>query len=198
MSYSKSMDAFGITPEQAQHNLDAQAEMDRLLQVARYEEDVKHGVYNVKAPPKKGAAHDVAPPPVASSSTWLWVAAAAALVVVGGAAYLLSRKSYTANKAAKRRRSTGMPRWIKGYPSGSFSTAGVSTCRAKPPKGYPRARAKYALPECFMYPLDTRKRVRTAASRFGKHKRRYAPAVRAKIARRLDAAKRRFGIGEYR
>ena len=71
------------------------------------------------------------------------------------------------------------------------------TCRSKAPKGYPRKRSAYALPECFMYPLNNKKRVRTAAARFGKHKRRYPPAVRGKIARRLDAAKKKFHIGEY-
>lgn len=72
------------------------------------------------------------------------------------------------------------------------------TCRKKPPKGYPKKRSAYALPECFMYPLNNKARVRTAAARFGKHKRRYPPAVRGKIAARLDRAKRKFHIGEYR
>lgn len=72
------------------------------------------------------------------------------------------------------------------------------TCRTHRPKGYPTSKALYGLPECWMYPLDNKKNVRAAASRFGKHKRRYSKAVQAKVAKRIDAAKRRFRIGEYR
>lgn len=70
--------------------------------------------------------------------------------------------------------------------------------RAAPPKGYPRKRSKYGWPAGYMYPLDTKRRVRSAASRFAKHRRRYPARMRATIAKRLDAAKRRFRIGPYR
>ena len=55
----------------------------------------------------------------------------------------------------------------------------------------------YGWPHGFMYPLVDAKHVRLAASRLGKHGRRYPPVVRAVIARRIDAAKRHFGIGPY-
>lgn len=72
------------------------------------------------------------------------------------------------------------------------------TCRTKRRKGYPKKRSKYALPECMMYPLRTKKEVRNAASRFGHWKWKYSPTVRAKIAHRIDRAKKRLKIGEYR
>ena len=49
-----------------------------------------------------------------------------------------------------------------------------------------------------MYPVHDRPHVRKAAQRFGKHRLSYSPAVRKKIAAKIDQAKRRFGIGEYR
>ena len=41
------------------------------------------------------------------------------------------------------------------------------TCRSGPPKHYPKDRKKYALPECWMYPVHDRPHVRKAAQRFG-------------------------------
>ena len=101
-------------------------------------------------------------------------------------------------------------RWLKSHatpnprktgkrrPKSRCAITGVRTCRCKPPKGYPKKRSAYALPECWMYPLTTRAKVRNAASRFGKYKHRYAPLERAKIERRIDRAKQKFHIGEYR
>jgi len=101
--------------------------------------------------------------------------------------YDYSGKSKTRSSGKKRKRSTK-----------SISASKLpETCRTHRPKGYPTSKALYALPECWMYPLDNKKNVRAAASRFGKHRRRYSKAVQAKIAKRLDAAERKFGIGAY-
>lgn len=62
--------------------------------------------------------------------------------------------------------------------------------------GYRRA-SQFAWPAGLMYPIDDAKHVRLAASRFAKWKRRYPANMRKTIASRIDAAKRRFGIGEY-
>jgi peptidoglycan hydrolase-like protein with peptidoglycan-binding domain len=114
--------------------------------------------------------------------------AVAALLGLG--IYAATSKPKAATPNARRHR----PRGRKSR----CAITGVRTCRCKPRKGYPRRRSAYALPECWMYPLTSRAKVRNAASRFGKYKHRYAPAERAKIAARIDRAKRRFHIGEYR
>jgi len=113
------------------------------------------------------------------------------LAALGAMAATSKKKTYTANKRRSRSR--------KASPkSGSCRKKGVKGCRCKPPKGYPRKRSAYALPECFMYPVNTKKRTRTAAARFGKHARRYPKRVKATIRQRIDRAKKRFHIGQYR
>lgn len=114
------------------------------------------------------------------------------LAALGAMAATSKPKGYTANKARRRRSRKASPK------SGSCRKKGVKGCRCKPPKGYPKKRSQYGLPECFMYPVNTKKRTRTAAARFGKHARRYPKRTRATIRRRIDAAKRRFHIGQYR
>ena len=42
--------------------------------------------------------------------------------------------------------------------------------RDKPPKGYPKDRSKYAVPEEYLFPLDTEKHVHSAITLFSKHK----------------------------
>lgn len=122
-----------------------------------------------------------------------------ALFAVGLAIYA-AKRSYTPNRRHRRYRPNRSRR--RGGSGGSKRSAcamkGVKTCRCKPPKGYPKRRSVYALPECWMYPLDNKKRVRTAAARFGKHKRRYPKSVQRRIAGKIQAAKRRFRIGEYK
>jgi hypothetical protein len=81
-------------------------------------------------------------------------------------------------------------------------------CRFTPPKSYRKLgatkRSDYAFPECFKYPIKmkvtkhTKAHIRTAASRFGKHKARLPPAIRAAVAKRIDAAKKQHHIGPYR
>ncbi len=124
----------------------------------------------------------------------------AGAVIVGALYFFTKKSSYRPN--APRRKNKKYTRRTKGkltlkqyLPIAAFA---IKHGRTKPPKGYPKKRSQYAFPEGYMYPINTRQRVRTAASRFGKYKRRYPAAVREKIAKRLDAAKRHFGIGEYR
>jgi hypothetical protein len=89
----------------------------------------------------------------------------------------------------------------------------IKTCRCSPPKKYRQkgatARSDYAFPECWMYPIRfragrkvrvrlTKKHIRVAAGRFGKHSRRYPIAVRRRIAKNIQKAKARYGIGAAR
>lgn len=64
-------------------------------------------------------------------------------------------------------------------------------------------RSHYAFPEAFKYPIHgkdvatTKRFIRTAASRFAKFKMRIAPEYREAVGRRIEAAKKKYGIGEY-
>jgi hypothetical protein len=87
-----------------------------------------------------------------------------------------------------------------------------SNCRRSAPAKYRRKGATrasdYAYPACFMYPIrfhgkggkvkvpTTKKHIRTAAARFGKWKGRYPKTTRSQIGRRIEAAKRQYGIGQ--
>lgn len=68
-----------------------------------------------------------------------------------------------------------------------------------PPAKYRRTGATkpsdYAYPEGFMYPIHDAKHVRSAASRFAQYKSKLPPTVREKVAKRINQAKKRFGIG---
>lgn len=80
-----------------------------------------------------------------------------------------------------------------------------------PPKKYRRKGARrpqdYAWPAGYKYPLifrtktgklkgkETRKHIRAASSYFARNKHRYPPAVRREIARNINRAKKRYGIG---
>ena len=88
----------------------------------------------------------------------------------------------------------------------------VGTCRCTPAAKYRRLGARhasdYAFEQCFMYPIRfhgkggkikvelTKKHIRTAAARFAKWKRRYPKTTRTRIGRRIEAAKKRYGIGK--
>lgn len=127
-----------------------------------------------------------------------------ALAMIGVRA-IRTKTSYTPNKSRKRPASR-RKNVSKRKPSAKEQKdarkrtdyAVEEFGRSRPPKGYPKKRSAYAWPEGWKYPINNKQRVRNAASRFGKHKYRYPPAVRAKIARRIDMAKKRFRIGEYR
>ncbi len=56
----------------------------------------------------------------------------------------------------------------------------------------------YAWPYGYSYPIGDAKHTRLASQRFSMHKSRYPKFVRDTIARRIDRAKRYFGIAEYR
>lgn len=68
-----------------------------------------------------------------------------------------------------------------------------------PPKKYRRMgavrRSQYAWPAGYKYPVHSAKYTRAAASRFAKHKTDYPMSVRRTIAKRINQAKRKFGIG---
>lgn len=78
----------------------------------------------------------------------------------------------------------------------------VPSCRCAPPKKYRKSGARtagdYAFPECFMYPVHTAKYTRAAASRFGKFGGNVPTVFRGKVRRRIERAKKRFGIGPFR
>lgn len=122
-----------------------------------------------------------------------------ALALLGGAAYFFLRKApakATPNKR-RRRRPCSCVGPCACARANMAAAKRPTTCRKSRPKGYPTDKSLYALPECWMYPLDSKKHVRAAASRFGKYKRRYSPEARAKIAAAIDRAERRYGIGKY-
>ena len=62
-----------------------------------------------------------------------------------------------------------------------------------PPKGYPKERSQYADPEHYMFPLDTKKRVRSAIAYFEKHHW-SAAEHKTRAAKRIVAAAHRMGI----
>ena len=62
-----------------------------------------------------------------------------------------------------------------------------------PPKGYPKDRKMYAVPEFWEFPLDTPKRVRAALTYFDKHKWR-SDEEKKEAAKRILAAAQGFGI----
>ena len=62
-----------------------------------------------------------------------------------------------------------------------------------PPKGYPKDRKEYAVPEFWEFPVDTPKRVRAALTYFSKHKWR-SDEEKKKAAKIILTAAKRFGI----
>lgn len=124
----------------------------------------------------------------------------AALLLVGGKK---APSSYRENfrAATPKRRSTKRRR---GHRSKHVIDVKVgrktrSYGHATPPKKYRRfgaTKAKhYADPEHFKYPIKTYKQVRAALAYFPRFKDRYPVKTRKTIARRLEAARRKFGIG---
>ncbi len=62
-----------------------------------------------------------------------------------------------------------------------------------PPKGYPKEPELYAVPEYWMFPLDTEKRVRSAIAYYSKHEWKEEENPKRAAQRILEAAKK-FGI----
>lgn len=63
--------------------------------------------------------------------------------------------------------------------------------------GYPESDKKYADPQDKAYPLDMLAHIRNAASRLAQYKERYSGKKRAEIARRIEEAEKKHGIGKY-
>jgi hypothetical protein len=121
---------------------------------------------------------------------------AVALGALALGALLLRKPSATPNRATGR--FAGLPpvgRTMEVGESGKKRRIGHGT----PPKKYREMGATkpsdYAWPEGFMYPIHDAKHVRAAASRFGKYKASYPLKMRQTIAKRLNAAKKKFGVG---
>lgn len=101
-------------------------------------------------------------------------------------------------------------RAYKRWPSGNLLLAktrivrykGRRIGRARAPKKYRKLGAvrasQYAWPQGYMYPIHDAKHTRAASARFAKWKRRYPKYMQRVIAKRIDTAKQRFHIGEYR
>lgn len=78
----------------------------------------------------------------------------------------------------------------------------MTACPKTPPAKHRRTgavlRSDYAYPECWKYPIHTPENTRSAAAYFARFKNKVPAAQRSKVAARIEAAKRRFGIGPYR
>jgi hypothetical protein len=84
----------------------------------------------------------------------------------------------------------------------------LGNCHCKAPLKFAREGAgqpsDYAYPKCFMYPLyfnsdeKSRKHIRNAAARFAQNMDRYPPDVQRVIYKRIMAAKKTYGVGEFR
>jgi hypothetical protein len=58
-------------------------------------------------------------------------------------------------------------------------------------------RDAFGYPARWMYPLNTPQRTRAAARFYGQYCDRYPPAMRKELARNIDKAEKRHGIGKY-
>lgn len=65
--------------------------------------------------------------------------------------------------------------------------------RNKPPRGYPKDRDQYAIPDEYLFRLDDAKHVRAAISMFNRHTFK-DDDQKKKAAKRILAAAKRFGI----
>lgn len=64
---------------------------------------------------------------------------------------------------------------------------------ATPPKGYPEDRSEYAVPEFYLFPIDTKEHVKAAIGYFSKHP--WKPKEHKKrAAQRILRASEKFGI----
>lgn len=63
-----------------------------------------------------------------------------------------------------------------------------------PPKGYPKDKNKYAIPDEFKYPIDTKAHVQAAMSYWSNPKNRkgYSMEEQKKIAQRISSAAKKF------
>lgn len=134
-----------------------------------------------------------------SSKTGIGLLLAGA-VVLGAIGYFMMKDpttGYRPNRSCGMRTKTG----------GKFGRCSAPKRYRK--KGARRA-ADYAYPSGFQYPLvfrtssgkvkteTTRRHIASAARYFARHKHRYTQAVRRTIAKKINAAKRRYGVGGHR
>lgn len=177
---------------------------------------------HVELPPENGEPPPTPPTKKPGLSTGAKVAiGVGAAVVLAGVLYMVLKKpGYKSNPATtKRQRVAQMTarKRIKGK-RGRAATGKIVTLPSgrryghlKPPKEYwgqgARRKSDYAWPAGYGYPLvfrtktgkvkpqRTRSAIRAAARYFGKNKDRYPPKVRGTIARNINQAKKRYGIG---
>lgn len=69
----------------------------------------------------------------------------------------------------------------------------VAEERNKPPKGYPQNREAYAIPDKYLFPIDTKEHIRAAVSMFGRHQFE-SDQEKKEAARRILAAAKQHGI----
>lgn len=65
--------------------------------------------------------------------------------------------------------------------------------RNKPPKGYPTSRDSYAVPDEYLFPIDTKEHIKAAVSMFSRHKFK-DEAQKKEAARRILNAAKQHGI----
>lgn len=65
--------------------------------------------------------------------------------------------------------------------------------RSKPPKGYPKDKDQYAIPDEYLFPIENAKHVRAAVVLFGKHNFK-DEAQKKEAAKRILRAAKRHGV----
>lgn len=71
-----------------------------------------------------------------------------------------------------------------------MKTLDKSEERSKPPKGYPKSKDEYAIPDEYLFPIENAKHVRAAVVLFGKHNFKDEAQKKEAAKRILRAAKR--------
>lgn len=185
------------------------------------------GVPNIPTAPLPGSQPSMPPPSMPPetpppkpglASMWAGLSTPGKIAVAGAGALLAvallgafagKKKSPMTPNRRRRRRAR---RNLRGFMKRRYAKAGVMTVgRGRrrrrfghliPPKKYRRKgavrKSQYAWPSGYAYPIYDKKHVRAALTRFSRYKRDYPPTVRRTIARSLNRAKRRFGIGGNR
>ncbi len=128
------------------------------------------------------------------------------LIGVGVGAALLAalffmtrgRSGYTPNKRKKAKRKSSKRARTQAMARSMARRSFFPSCRGKRPKGYPVAKKKYGYPVCYGYPLDSKKRVRSAISRFAAQAERYPPELQHTIAKRIAKAMKKYKVTSRR
>lgn len=69
----------------------------------------------------------------------------------------------------------------------------LSEERSKPPKGYPKSKDQYAIPDEYLFPIENAKHVRAAVVLFGKHNFK-DEAQKKEAAKRIIRAAHKYGV----